>query len=55
VASFASVLVIVSGRGLFTPLGQLLFQAAVLTGIAWLVIFDRESPGTSNSVIHAER
>lgn len=54
VASFASVLVIASGRGLFTPLGQLLFQAAVLTGIAWLVIFDGESPRTSNSVIHAE-
>lgn len=42
VASFASVLAIAAGRGLFTSTEQLLFQIVVLVGIAWLVILDTD-------------
>ena len=48
VASFVAVLVIVAGRGLFTPSGQVLAQVGTLIGIAWLAL--RCNPNTKQSL-----
>lgn len=49
-ASFTALLVIVAGRGLFTPTGQVLAQVLTLIGIAWLILGSESSstPGRSS-------
>ena len=47
VASFVSIFALAAGRGMIPPAALVLFQIAVLVGIAWLVILDDRVGGAS--------